>query len=94
MAWTIDYTDTARRQLRKFDKQTARRILDFMDERVADFKTHALQARHSLARSVASGAIASVTVVSSVTFRMPMYASSWCNLAIGVRFTDKFRMPN
>lgn len=35
MAWTIDYTDTARRQLRKFDKQTARRILDFMDERIA-----------------------------------------------------------
>ena len=35
MAWTIDYTDTARKQLRKLDKQTARRILDFMDERIA-----------------------------------------------------------
>ena len=35
MAWTIDYTDTARKQLRKLDKQTARRILDFIDERVA-----------------------------------------------------------
>ena len=35
MAWTIDYTDTAKGQLRKLDKQSARRILDFMDERGA-----------------------------------------------------------
>lgn len=34
MVWTIDYTDTAKTQLRKLDKQTAKRILDFMDERV------------------------------------------------------------
>ena len=35
MAWKIEYTATARKQLRKLDKQDARRILDFMDERVA-----------------------------------------------------------
>lgn len=35
MVWTIEYTDTARTQLRKLDKQSARRILDFMDERVS-----------------------------------------------------------
>ena len=35
MTWTIDYTGTARKRLRKLDKTTARRILDFMDERVA-----------------------------------------------------------
>jgi mRNA interferase RelE/StbE len=35
LVWTIDYTDTARTQLRKLDKQTAKRILDFLDERVA-----------------------------------------------------------
>ena len=35
MAWTIEYTDTAKGQLRKLDKQTARRIVDFMDERIA-----------------------------------------------------------
>jgi len=35
LAWTIDYTDTAKTQLRKLDKQSAKRILDFMDERVA-----------------------------------------------------------
>ncbi|WP_026100974.1 type II toxin-antitoxin system RelE/ParE family toxin [Synechococcus sp. PCC 7336] len=36
MAWTIEYTDTAKKQLRKLDKQRARRILDYMDERVAE----------------------------------------------------------
>jgi len=35
LAWTIDYSDTAKGQLRKLDKQTARRIVDFMDERIA-----------------------------------------------------------
>ena len=34
MAWTIDYTESAQRQLRKLDKQVARRIVDFMDERI------------------------------------------------------------
>ena len=34
MAWTIDYTDTAKRQLRKLDRQTARKIVNYMDERV------------------------------------------------------------
>ncbi len=35
MAWTIEYTDTAKGQLQKLDKPTARRIVDYMDERVA-----------------------------------------------------------
>ena len=35
MAWAIDYTETAKGQLRKLDKQMARRIIDFMDERIA-----------------------------------------------------------
>jgi mRNA interferase RelE/StbE len=35
LAWTIDYTETARKQLLKLDRQVARRILDFMDERIA-----------------------------------------------------------
>ncbi len=35
MVWTIEYTETSKGQLRKLDKQTARRILDFMDERIA-----------------------------------------------------------
>jgi mRNA interferase RelE/StbE len=35
LAWTIEYTDSAKRQLHKLDKQAARRIVEFMDERVA-----------------------------------------------------------
>lgn len=35
MAWIVEYTETARRQLQKLDRQTARRILDYMDERIA-----------------------------------------------------------
>ena len=31
----MNYADTARQQLRKLDRQTARRIVDFMDERIA-----------------------------------------------------------
>lgn len=35
MAWTIDYTATARKQLRNLDRPIARRIVDFIDERIA-----------------------------------------------------------
>ena len=38
MVWKIEYSATALKQLRKLDKQTARRILDYMDERVARTK--------------------------------------------------------
>lgn len=36
MAWTIDYAETAQKQLRKLDQQAARRILDYLDERIAN----------------------------------------------------------
>lgn len=35
MVWSIKYTDSARKQLKKLDKQSAIRILDFMDERIS-----------------------------------------------------------
>ncbi|NYE61544.1 mRNA interferase RelE/StbE [Duganella sp. 1224] len=35
MAWQIDYTRQAQRQLAKLDKAAARRILDYMDQQVA-----------------------------------------------------------
>lgn len=35
MSTTIEYTDSSRRQLRKLDKRAARRILDYMDKRIA-----------------------------------------------------------
>lgn len=34
MAWTIEYSNTAKKQLKKLDKQTAQRILKYMDERI------------------------------------------------------------
>ena len=36
LAWIIKYTDSARKQLKKLDKQSAIRILDFMDERIVE----------------------------------------------------------
>ena len=38
MAWTIEYTDVARTQLRKLDKAASRRILDYMDQRIASLE--------------------------------------------------------
>ena len=35
MVWIIKYTETSSKQLKKLDKQTALRVLDYMDERVA-----------------------------------------------------------
>jgi mRNA interferase RelE/StbE len=35
LAWTVDYTQTARNQLKKLDNPVARRIVDFLDDRVA-----------------------------------------------------------
>ena len=35
MAWSIEYAQTASRQLRRLDKAIAHRIVDFMDERIA-----------------------------------------------------------
>nr|VFJ59597.1 MAG: mRNA interferase RelE/StbE [Candidatus Kentron sp. DK] len=35
MAWEIRYTDTALKQLRGMDRSAARRILDYMDQRIA-----------------------------------------------------------
>jgi mRNA interferase RelE/StbE len=34
LAWTIEYAQTARKQLKKLDKPLARRILDFLDDRI------------------------------------------------------------
>ncbi|EAA1505113.1 type II toxin-antitoxin system RelE/ParE family toxin [Salmonella enterica] len=35
MVWTINYSDRALKSLRKMDKQNARRIMDFMELRIA-----------------------------------------------------------
>ncbi len=35
MIWTIEYTRTAETQLRKLDRQIAKRILDYLDDKIA-----------------------------------------------------------
>lgn len=35
MAWIINYTESALRQLKKLDKSVALRVVDYMDERIA-----------------------------------------------------------
>jgi mRNA interferase RelE/StbE len=35
LAWTINYAESAKRELRKLDRPAARRIVDFMDNRIA-----------------------------------------------------------
>lgn len=35
MAWKVNYTESAFRQLKKLDKSIALRVVDFMDKRVA-----------------------------------------------------------
>ncbi len=49
MAWRIEYSDTALQQLRKLDPPTARRILDYFDERVAPL-AHPRQLGKALSR--------------------------------------------
>lgn len=35
MAWSIEYADAARKQMRKLDRVVARRIFRYLDERIA-----------------------------------------------------------
>jgi mRNA interferase RelE/StbE len=38
LAWTIEYLTSVKKKLRKLDRQVARRIVDFMDNRIADLE--------------------------------------------------------
>jgi mRNA interferase RelE/StbE len=35
LAWAVEYAESAKKQLHKLDRLVARRIVDFLDERVA-----------------------------------------------------------
>ncbi len=37
MAWTVDYTDTAKDMLRKLDKNIRQDILDYMEQHIAGY---------------------------------------------------------
>jgi len=70
LAWTIEYAETAKKQLGKLDKFAARRIVDFMDERI----TPSDDARElgKLSRDLLAiyGATAWATTASFATFVM------------------------
>lgn len=38
MAWKINYTETAKNQLKKLDRQIARKILDYFDLQIAQLE--------------------------------------------------------
>ena len=91
MAWTVEYTDTAKGQLRKLDKQVARRIVDFMDERIAP-----LEDPRSTGKALTGplGAfwryrVGDCRVICDI--RTVPCACWWCRLATGARFTAKDR---
>jgi mRNA-degrading endonuclease RelE of RelBE toxin-antitoxin system len=68
LAWTIDYSETARRQLRKLDKVVARRILDFLDKRVAKEDDPRSLGKALTGRWVLFGATASGIIVPFAKF--------------------------
>jgi mRNA interferase RelE/StbE len=90
LAWTIDYADTAKGQLRKLDKQMARRIVDFMDERIAG-----LENPRSTGKALTGplgdfwryrvGDFRVICDIQDGALRVLVY-----RLAIDVRFTDSF----
>ena len=57
MAWRVEYTDTARTQLRRLDRDTARRIINYMDERVRYWTTLGASGKRSQAHWVGHGVI-------------------------------------
>jgi mRNA interferase RelE/StbE len=45
LVWTVNYTDSARKELRKPNRQQAFRILDFMDKRIAVLENPRVQGK-------------------------------------------------
>ncbi len=54
MTWVIKYTETSQRQLKKLDKSTALRVLDFMDERVARLEDPRSQGKNLVGQKLGS----------------------------------------
>ncbi len=50
----IKYTETSQRQLKKLDKSTALRVLDFMDERVARLEDPRSQGKNLVGQKLGS----------------------------------------
>jgi mRNA interferase RelE/StbE len=54
LTWVIKYTETSQRQLKKLDKSTALRVLDFMDERVARLEDPRSQGKNLVGQKLGS----------------------------------------
>jgi mRNA interferase RelE/StbE len=54
LAWAIKYTETSQRQLKKLDKSIALRVLDFMDERVAQLEDPRSQGKNLIGSKLGS----------------------------------------
>lgn len=87
MAWTIDYADTAREQLRRLDKQAARRIVDYMDERIAGMENP-----RSTGKALTGPLggfwryrVGDYRVICNI--RMEFCGFSWCRWGTGAGFT-------
>lgn len=91
MVWTINYSGRALKSLRKMDKQNARRIVDFMDLRIAVAVDPRQSGKPSKANWASSGVIGLAIIVFCVRSEM----TSWLFLqplsGTDAKFTTKAR---
>ena len=62
MIWRVEVKETARKQIKKLDKNAQSKIVRFLRERVAETDDPERQEKHLRVTLVNYGAIASVTV--------------------------------
>jgi hypothetical protein len=78
LAWTIEYTEAARTQLRKLDKAVACRILDYMDQRIAQLEDARSMGKRYVDLWESFGVIGKVNTASFVNFMIRRCAFWWC----------------
>jgi len=93
LAWTIEYTDAARRQLRKLDRQSARRILDYMDRRIAPLEDVRSVGKALRVLSENSGATALESTASSAKCKISSCVSWWFVWEIEKKSTGRVLAP-
>jgi mRNA-degrading endonuclease RelE of RelBE toxin-antitoxin system len=65
LAWTIELSDTAKKSLRKLDRQVSKRIAVFLRDRVAQLDDPRTWGRRFTRRSKTTGPAAWATIASS-----------------------------
>lgn len=93
MAWKVELSQEADRQLDKLDPQIARRILKFLHQRVAslDNPRSIGETLHGSKLGEFWRSIASATIASSALSRTSWCSSSCCASGTGVRFMNDDR---